>query len=170
MRASFLLLFALLAFCASYAAAVSDAQNEILPCLPANPDVQQGTQASTLFTVFVSIIFGIGLAVVPIFLYLLLTKRIAAEKSKVIIKHIKHKKHNAKAEVLKTLGQNELKVLGLLEANGGELKRNVLEQDAGLAKSSLAATLKQLERKNIIEINRLSKVHLVKFSDWFRNL
>ena len=50
------------------------------------------------------------------------------------------------------------------------MKRNKLEKLIGLSKSSLAATLHQLERRKIVDIDKSGKVHYVQLSEWFKNL
>lgn len=72
--------------------------------------------------------------------------------------------------LMKTLSENERKVIGLLSAGNGEMKRNILERKSGLAKSSLASCLNMLERKKVLEIDKTSVVHFVRFTGWFREL
>ncbi len=74
-----------------------------------------------------------------------------------------------KANLLKTLSDNERKVMGLIMPSNG-LKRNELERKTGLAKSSLASTLSQLEKKKLITVRKETNVHFVEPSDWFKGL
>jgi len=71
---------------------------------------------------------------------------------------------------MKTLSKNEDKAITLLAASNGEMKRNLLERKSGLAKSSLASCLNMLERKNIVEVDKTSVVHFVRFTEWFKEL
>ncbi len=72
--------------------------------------------------------------------------------------------------VMKTLTENELTIVKLLLANGGGMKRNKLERESKLAKSSLASALYRLEQRNIVNVDKTSAVHYVKLTDWFRSL
>jgi uncharacterized membrane protein len=72
--------------------------------------------------------------------------------------------------ILKTLTGNEKKVVEILLKNSSGMKRNKLEKESGLAKSSLAATLKNLERKRIVRIDRAYKTHYVRLTGWFDNV
>ncbi|MCK4327831.1 MAG: BlaI/MecI/CopY family transcriptional regulator [Candidatus Diapherotrites archaeon] len=71
--------------------------------------------------------------------------------------------------MLKTLSDNEKKVMDLVVGNGG-MKRNVLERESGLAKSSLATTLSQLEKKKLVAVKRTATVHYVDVTGWFKGL
>ena len=72
--------------------------------------------------------------------------------------------------VVKTLTENEGKVVKMLLENKGSIRRNQLERSSGLAKSSLAAVLYNLENKNIVGVDKSNTVHHVKLSDWFKGL
>ena len=54
--------------------------------------------------------------------------------------------------------------------NEGRMKRSKLERESGVSKSSLAASLKNLERKKIIEVDRTYASHYVRFTEWFNGL
>jgi len=75
-----------------------------------------------------------------------------------------------KETVLKTLSENETRVVSLLMDSSGQMKRNILEKESNLAKSSLASTLYNLERKNIVKVNKTYAVHFVQLTDWFLRL
>lgn len=82
-----------------------------------------------------------------------------------------HKRNqDGKQKVLKTLSDNERKVMDLLTKNNGGMKRNKLENESEIAKSSLASTLYQLERKNLILVKKDSSIHFVEISDFFNDL
>ena len=72
--------------------------------------------------------------------------------------------------LIKTLSDNEQKIVGLLAENNGEMKRNKLERASALAKSSLASALNQLERKNIVKVDKAYVTHYVRLTDWFKSL
>lgn len=75
-----------------------------------------------------------------------------------------------KEQIFQTLGDNEVKIVrALLEMNGGG-KRSIIEKKLGIAKSSLAAAINNLERKKILEVDREYSKHLIKLQDWFRKL
>lgn len=78
-------------------------------------------------------------------------------------------KKKARDKVLNTLSGNERKVMHLLAESGG-MRRNELEHKSGLAKSSLASTLAQLEKRNLAVVDRGNTVHFVRPSDWFNSL
>ncbi len=75
-----------------------------------------------------------------------------------------------KETVLKTLSENELNVVKLLMNNQGGMRRNILEKESTMAKSSLASTLYNLERKNIVIVNKTYAVHFVQLTEWFSKL
>ena len=81
----------------------------------------------------------------------------------------KEKKSN-KENIIKTLSNNESLIVNIMLEHKGEIKRNNLEKESKLAKSSLANTLNNLERKNIVEINKDYTTHFVKFTRWFNEL
>ncbi len=77
---------------------------------------------------------------------------------------------NKRDSVIRTLSMNEKNIITtMLESQGG-MKRSHLERKTGISKSSLAATLKNLERKKIIEVDRTFASHYVKFTEWFNGL
>ena len=80
------------------------------------------------------------------------------------------KKKSNKDNIIKTLSRNEKLVVKTILENKGEIKRNLLERKTQLAKSSLSNTLNILERKKIIEIDKTSVTHFVKFTRWFNEL
>lgn len=91
--------------------------------------------------------------------------------SLIITKSIKKtKKKSSKPNIIKTLSKNESLIVKILIDNKGEMKRNILEKNSKLAKSSLANTLNNLERKKIIEIDKTFTTHFIKFTRWFDEL
>ncbi len=75
-----------------------------------------------------------------------------------------------KKNVIKTLSRNESLIVNIMMANKGSIKRNKLEKMSKLAKSSLANTLNNLEKKKIIEIDKTYTTHFIKFTRWFNEL
>jgi uncharacterized membrane protein len=75
-----------------------------------------------------------------------------------------------KRVIIKTLPKNEESIVSLLLQNSGSLKRSMIEKQSKIAKSSLAGSLANLERKNIIEVDRTNTTHFVKFTKWFEEL
>lgn len=77
---------------------------------------------------------------------------------------------DAQMHVLRAANQNEALVLRLLLKHNGHMKRNNLEKESALSKSSLASALKNLERKNLIDIDRSFHVHYITLTSWFKDL
>lgn len=77
---------------------------------------------------------------------------------------------NTLKKQMRTLSGNEYKIVDTLLKNEGGMKRNDLEKIASISKSSLALTLNNLERKNIIEVDRTNSTHYVEVTEWFKNL
>ncbi len=72
--------------------------------------------------------------------------------------------------VIRAANPNEAVVLKLVLKHNGHVKRNLLERESGLSKSSLASSLKNLEKKNIAIVDRTFFVHYVALSQWFKDL
>jgi len=79
-------------------------------------------------------------------------------------------KKSSQHNIVKTLSRNEQVIIKTLTDNNGEMKRNELERLSKLSKSSLAASLNSLERKNIVKIDKSQTVHYVELTDWFKSL
>src|SRR3989338_3613373 len=60
----------------------------------------------------------------------------------------------AQMNILRAANHNEGVVLRVILKHNGQVKRNMLEKETKLPKSSLASSLHNLEKKNIIEIDR----------------
>jgi len=75
-----------------------------------------------------------------------------------------------KESIIETLSENEKKIVKILMDNDGRIKRSKLERTSEISKSSLAASLKNLERKKILEVDRTYASHYVKFTEWFNGL
>lgn len=76
----------------------------------------------------------------------------------------------AQMNILRAANHNEAVVLRTMLKHNGQIKRNMLEKETGLSKSSLASSLHNLEKKNIIEIDRSFHVHYITLSAWFKEL
>jgi len=85
-------------------------------------------------------------------------------------KRVKQAKTSHKNNVLKTLSNNEKKVVQIILENNNEAKRSQIERESKLAKSSLASTLTQLENKKIVEVDKTHTTHFVKLTGWFKDL
>lgn len=76
----------------------------------------------------------------------------------------------AQLNIIRAANQNEALIIRIIARNNCHIKRNILEKESNLSKSSLASSLNNLEKKNIVQIDRTFKVHYIKFSDWFGDL
>ncbi|MBD3310462.1 hypothetical protein GF351_04540 [Candidatus Woesearchaeota archaeon] len=114
----------------------------------------------TRYDTFLIILIAVMVFVI-FFLVFLLVKRGKGKPQKM---------DKAKQHIMKTLSKNEAILLSLLLENEGGLKRNKLEKQSRLAKSSLASTLNSLERKNIIRVDKTYTVHYIELTDWFKSL
>ncbi len=79
-------------------------------------------------------------------------------------------KKSQKQNVMKALLHNERTVVECLLQNHGAIRRNELERITKMPKSSLASSLHNLERKNLVEIDKSQTVHFVKLTRWFDEL
>jgi uncharacterized membrane protein len=75
-----------------------------------------------------------------------------------------------KENIMRTLTDNEKKIVELMIESEGHMKRSKLEKKSGISKSSLAAALKNLEKKNIVELDKTYKTHRIKLTEWFDEL
>jgi uncharacterized membrane protein len=71
--------------------------------------------------------------------------------------------------IIRTLTENERKVVEILLEHGGELRRNDLGKISKISKSSLSVALHNLENKNIVEIDRTFTVHNITLTEWFKS-
>lgn len=131
------------------------------------------------FTFIISVIFAvIIIAVIAFFALKNKNKKIELKESKgkelVAVKEelpaVKEKVTQGQKNLLKAFTQNQRKVVELLLEFGGEIKRNQLEKESKISKSSLAATLYQLEQRNVISIDKTNVVHFIRLTDWFKGL
>ncbi|MFH0860632.1 MAG: hypothetical protein V1921_05480 [Candidatus Altiarchaeota archaeon] len=94
-----------------------------------------------------------------IFIYLYMSRR----KSGIVLS-------KGKRNVMKTLTGNEYKIVTLLLESREGLKRSELERKSGIAKSSLASALYNLEQKNILGVDKTEEMHYVELTEWFKSL
>jgi len=74
-------------------------------------------------------------------------------------------------KVMRTLSGNEYKMVDtLLKQKEFGMRRSDLERASSLAKSSLAMSVTNLERKNIVDVDRTRTVHYIELSKWFKEL
>lgn len=71
---------------------------------------------------------------------------------------------------MKTLTDNEHKVADILLESGGGMKRNHLERNVEISKSSLAGALSNLEMRNVLKVDKSKPVHYVELTPWFKSL
>jgi uncharacterized membrane protein len=75
-----------------------------------------------------------------------------------------------KKDMMETFNGNDTKIVVFLLSNKGKSRRNELERETGISKSSLAMALNRLEKREVIEIDRTSTTHFVKLSERFLKL
>jgi uncharacterized membrane protein len=108
----------------------------------------------------------IALALAGLGAYLFWRKRQAAVQPR----QVKPRITEGQLNIIRAANQNEALVLQIVLKHNGYIKRNALERESQLSKSSLASTLKNLERKNIIAIDRMFFVHHISLTSWFKSL
>lgn len=77
---------------------------------------------------------------------------------------------DAQMNVIKAANENDALIITTLMKNNGKMKRNTLEKETNLAKSSLASALSGLEKKNLVKVDRTFHIHYITLSQWFREL
>ncbi|MBU0530479.1 MAG: hypothetical protein KKC05_02295 [Nanoarchaeota archaeon] len=92
----------------------------------------------------------------------------------VILGSIEYKREKSgvskRESVIKTLTENEKKIVNILLENKGVIRRSKLEKESEISKSSLAVCLRNLEKKNIVEVDKRYPTHSVKLTEWFNEL
>ncbi len=73
-------------------------------------------------------------------------------------------------KIMRTLGGNEYKVVDTLLKDKKGMRRSDLERTSSISKSSLALALNNLERKNIVDVDRSNTTHFVELTKWFKEL
>lgn len=115
--------------------------------------------------IFVGIFFALIIGIVSYFSFKKKTLK-NEKRNDQIPKNITEGQMN----IIRAANANEALVIKEIIRNNGHIKRNKLEKDTKLPKSSLASSLKNLENKNIIIIDRNFQVHYITLSDWFKAL
>ena len=72
--------------------------------------------------------------------------------------------------LLRAANENEALVLRILLRHQGHMKRNALEKETELSRSSLASSLHNLEKKKILSIDRTFHTHYITLTQWFKGL
>ncbi len=113
---------------------------------------------------YLMLLFWLALIIIGLGMYYWATKKTRGKEERL------PKMSEGQLNVIRAANPNEASVLKLLLKNNGHIKRNTLEHESGLSKSSLASSLKNLEKKNLISIDRTFFVHHVALSQWFKDL
>ncbi len=80
------------------------------------------------------------------------------------------KMSESQLNIMRAVNLNEAMILKIILKHNGQVKRNMLEKESQLSKSSLASALKNLEHKNIVSIDRAFFVHYISLTQWFKEL
>lgn len=90
------------------------------------------------------------------------------KKEKSLEKKVKSESHSARIlDILKTLKPKEASVVEFLLQNKNESSQSKIRHGTGLARTSLARCLTDLESKNLVCVERHGKLVKVRLSDWF---
>ncbi|MBI4020037.1 MAG: hypothetical protein HY367_01785 [Candidatus Aenigmarchaeota archaeon] len=73
----------------------------------------------------------------------------------------------AQGDILKTLSENERKVVETLLGDGGQLTQKKVFMKTGIPKSTLSRTIKSLQMKDLIEIYDVGLTNSLKLKKWF---
>lgn len=95
---------------------------------------------------------------------------LAATSATIIIRKKRKKTSGNKENIMKTLPKNEEVIINLMLENGNSMKRSNIERKSKIAKSSLASSLQNLEKKKIVEVDRTCTAHFVRLTKWFEGL
>lgn len=101
-----------------------------------------------------------------------LRKKVVEEKKAPIEHHEVKQTHGIampkKApDILKTLGENECKIINLLCESGGHSTQAKIKNTLFIPKTTLARLFKSLEKKNIVEIKKSGRLKRVELTKWF---
>ena len=106
-----------------------------------------------------------------------LKKSKSLKNKSVISKNLKQQRElkqpdisDAQLNIIRAVNKNEALIIEILLKFNNAIKRNQLEKETDLAKSSLASSLKNLEHKKIILIDRSFSTHYITFTEWFTEL
>jgi len=108
----------------------------------------------------------------PVLLFVVFVLAVLAykfwKKEKRLEKAVKAESHSARIhDILKTLKPKEKQIVEFLLQNNNAGSQAKIRHSTGLARTSLARCLTDLEAKNIIAVERLGKLVKVRLTDWF---
>lgn len=115
--------------------------------------------------IFIGIIFALAIGIGS---YHLFKRKI--NKTPNEIKEVPRNITDGQMNIVRAANPNEALIIKEIIRNNGHIKRNKLEKSTNLPKSSLASSLKNLEKKNIVTIDRNFQVHYITLSEWFKEL
>lgn len=105
------------------------------------------------------------IVVAAVLLMVLYSKKRRGQTAKTLVVQTPGKK-----AVMDSLSWNENQVVKLLLSKGGSMRRTDLAKATGLAKSSLAAVVNNLEKKQVIDVDKRYTVHTINLTDSFKRL
>ncbi len=142
------------------AVAQANASTSVLPIPQRGPS----PVSTTPFAAFVLITALVLLIAYGLWNYLAAGKKVVPQPTPALLTP-------GQQNILRTLSDNDAKVVQAIASSaGGEVKRFLLERNLGFAKSSLALSLRRLEQKNIVSVDRALVFQRVRLSDWFKSL
>ena len=104
-------------------------------------------------------------AVIIIILLLVVVLYLKFRKRKVEKAELKHPSRIQ--DILKTLKPKEKSIVEFLLQNNNSSSQARIRHSTGLARTSLARCLQDLESKNVVAVERLGKLVKVRLTDWF---
>lgn len=135
--------------------------------------VSNVTPAEDDSRMLVTILLAVGITLILISLVFFSARRMRKKHGAKNTENVSRedpKINESQMNIIRAANPNEALVIRTVLKNNGHIRRNALEKESGLSKSSLASSLNNLEKKNIILIDRSFRVHYITFTDWFRNL
>lgn len=126
------------------------------PKINQNKNQNKTQEKSITSLIYVIIVFLVTIILIPSYLY---------------FKKVSKKISGRKEQIIQTLTENEKAIVGaLIEKQNEKTKRSYLAKKLNLARSSLAASLRNLERKKIISIDKTYSSHTIELQEWFKKL
>ena len=93
--------------------------------------------------------------------------KVAKKETTKIMVVRKKEYHPRILDIMRTLKDNEKKIAEYLLENKGKTTQAYIKNSLGIPKTSLARSLKMLEAKNVVSIERIGKMKKVNLTDWF---
>jgi len=122
-----------------------------------------GTIAESNYLWLIILVVLIG---VVILMYLRKPKAAKKETAKTIV--VRKKEHHPRIlDIMRTLKDNEKKIVEYLIENKGKSTQAYIKNSLGIPKTTLARSLKMLEAKNVVSIECIGKMKKVDLTDWF---